>query len=232
MKTIANSAQADVSGNSSQGIARFVVAIIFATTLLFALNTTTSTSAFAGSVAPKTIALAPAKTFELVDQNQQNQQNQNPGSTGAAGEAQAYSQQDLLDAQTNHAGTTIQDAAVPMAALDLDGFHSYSASQKSDGSIVNTAIAIFCSISMILLMGALTRKKRISFRVLTARTLAVAIGLVTVSTWSLFDKLAVPAMWFNDTSAMIVAMFVAYLVVAATSIVIEVVIDKHSKVTK
>jgi hypothetical protein len=137
-------------------------------------------------------------------------------------DASAYSPEELLDAQTSHAETLIPDSSVPMSSWVNNGAAANGgASGANDGSLVNTILATVCAISMVLAMFALTRRKNSSFSVVTVRTVAVAIGLVMVSTWSLLDKLATPTLLLNDSSSVIITMFVLYTIALVASFVWE-----------
>jgi hypothetical protein len=138
-----------------------------------------------------------------------------------------YNQQDLLDAQTNHSEVYISDTAVPLASFKGD--NSASDFYLTTGSLINTVIAAICAVSMILIMVALTRKNKVDFSVLAVRTVAVSIGLLAIVTWSLFDKLSIPAPWFNDTSTAIIILFTIYLAVAIASFVLEAKLEKGSE---
>lgn len=129
-----------------------------------------------------------------------------------------FSEQDLIEAQTNQTGTRISDAAVPLASFSQDG---KSPSSATGGSLVNTLIVLLNIVSMVAMLLLLSIRKTTDYRVIAVRTIAAAFGLVTITTWSLLDRLQIPTVATNDSTALIVTLFCLYTAIAAGSFFYE-----------
>lgn len=162
------------------------------------------------------------------------QEQQGEAQSGEAGEAatdaegsvgyQAFDTQDIINAQTSNSGSTIPDVQVPLAS----GVHS-SQSTSADsvlGSVFNTVLVVLCALSMLAMLVALTVRKTRNYRVIAVRTIAVTFGLVTITTWSLLDRLQMPETLFNDSTAIISSFFLIYLVLAVYSYLYEARLNK------
>lgn len=135
-----------------------------------------------------------------------------------------FDSEDIIDAQTNQSGNVIPDTEVPLA-----NSISSEKSQTGTGSIFNTVLIVLCVVSMLSMLIALSVRKTKDYRVIAARTVAVAVGLVTIATWSLMDKLQAPTVVFNDFTLLISALFAIYVVLAVYSYIYETRLNKAEK---
>ena len=140
----------------------------------------------------------------------------------------APSEKDLIDAQTSRADA--QRVTIPETTVPLTSFSStVQLTSNQGGSYYNTLVAMLSIASMIAMLVLLSVRKTRSYRVIAVRTVAVAFGLVTIATWSLLDKLQVPAVVFNSSSLLITIIFGSYVVIAIASYVYEAQLNKAEK---
>lgn len=130
----------------------------------------------------------------------------------SANNSDAYEEEDLISAQTSQSGTTIPDASVPLAE---------ATTQIGFGSILNTLLVAICIITMLVMFVALLISKTKDYRVIAARTVAAAVGLVTIAAWSLLDKMQAPAALVNDATLLIASLFCIYAILLVYSYLYE-----------
>ncbi|MDR2673202.1 MAG: hypothetical protein LBC35_08035 [Coriobacteriales bacterium] len=197
-------------GLTSGFLVRVCAALVLITILAFAMMTAgTLRTAFASDTVTSKAALS-----------QDSSGDEGRGTTDDDTAPPTYDAQDLVSAQTNHSQANIPDPQVPLKNM-ADVVNGSFGAPYSQGSFVNTGLAIICVLSMVVLVIALVRRKQPDFKIVVVRTAAMAVGLVTVSTWSLVDKLAVPSLVVNNSSILIASLFVLYAAVAVASVVLE-----------
>lgn len=159
--------------------------------------------------------LAEAETEAAEEQEEQSPQ----GELGdQAGE---FSEEDVIGAQTNQGGSTIADAEIPLA-------ESITTIQSSNtqGSIFNTVLVAITTLTMLVMILALSIRKVKDYRIVATRTIAAAVGLVVIASWSLLDKLQAMTQLFNESTPLITVLFCAYAVAFASSYAYEVHLGK------
>ncbi len=199
---------ATITGRESQGRSRPVVLFFLIAVLLgFCLSAFSSLQAYADE---------PQNTETLEQQDAQS------GTASPRYEVYTFDSQDVIEAQTNQSGTATQsmipDSEIPLSSASRFG---QTANYTNNGSFFNTVIALVCIASMIVMLWTLVLRRAQDYRVVAVRTIASAFGLVTIATWSLFDKLQFPAVTFNDASVLIAILFTFYMVIAIGSYVYE-----------
>lgn len=142
---------------------------------------------------------------------------------------QAFDSQDIIDAQTSEQGITIPDSDIPLANSATIGQNSGVGS--GEGSIFNTVLVVVCVLSMLAMLVLLSIRKTRNYRVIALRTVAVTFGLVTITSWSLMDRLQTPTAAFNEASAFLAALFMIYVVLAVYSYIYEMRVNKQEALT-
>lgn len=136
--------------------------------------------------------------------------------SGSESEPYTFDPADIIDAQTGQGGATIPNADVPLA-------ESITTTQTvaSEGSIINFVLVVVCLFSMLVALLAQSVKRTKHYRAIAVRTIAVTVGLVTIASWALIDRLQLPTQLYNDSTVFIAVLFGLYVVALVYSYVYE-----------
>ena len=170
---------------------------------------------FAGSFAAAQ-AHAYAAEPELSQNEQTTGQEDNESASVPVFEINSFDNHDIIEAQTNQSDQS-NTVIIPSSEAPLAGFPEASEEADSAGSILNTVLAGISVLSLIMMLYLLLVRKTHDYRVIMVRILAVAFGMVTIVAWSLFDRLQIPFVMLNSSSALVITLFSVYVVMAVFS---------------
>ena len=130
-----------------------------------------------------------------------------------------YEGNDVAHVQPNSSDLVITDLIVPLAGP--------TSSSIGQWSLFNMIMVLVCLVSTIAMFLAMRIRKTKDFRVIVARTLAGAFGMITIAAWFLLGTLEAWTTLFTGSTYVIGALFVIYVALVVGSYIYEAKLNKE-----